>query len=106
MPTVKELFERMPLTFQREAASGLHAVIQFDITGEGGGVWRAVIADGELRVLEGAVPDPNLTITVTAKDYVDISTGALNEQLAFMTGRLRAKGDLGLAMKLPRIFKR
>jgi putative sterol carrier protein len=106
MPTVKELFERMPLSFQREAAIGLSKVIQFEITEEGGGTWRAVIADGTLNVVEGAVPSPDLTITACAKDYIDISTGALNEQLAFMTGRIRAKGDLGLALKLPRIFKR
>ena len=37
--------------------------------------------------------------------YLDISTGKLNPQLAFMTGRITAKGDLVLAMKMPTIFK-
>jgi putative sterol carrier protein len=106
VPNVQEVFTAMPRSFQREAAAGLHAVIQFDITGDGGGIWRAVITDGELSVVEGAVPAPDLTITACARDYVDISTGALNEQLAFMTGRIRAKGNLALAMKLPRIFRR
>jgi putative sterol carrier protein len=106
MPTVKELFERMPASFQRDAAAGMNAVIQFEITGEGGGTWRAVIENGELRLVEGGVPDPELVVTATAADYVAISTGALNEQLAFMTGRIRAKGNTRLAMKLPRIFKR
>jgi putative sterol carrier protein len=106
MPTVKELFERMPASFQPAAAAGLSAVIQFEITGEGGGTWRVVIEDGALRIVEGGVPDPELVITATAPDYVAISTGALNEQLAFMTGRIRAKGNTRLAMKLPRLFKR
>ena len=106
MPTVQEVFTAMPRSFQREAAAGLSAVIQFDITGDGGGTWRAIIDDGAVSVVAGAIPTPDLTITACAKDYVDISTGALNEQLAFMTGRIRAKGNLGLAMKLPRIFKR
>jgi putative sterol carrier protein len=106
MPTVKEIFDRMPASFQPHAAAGLNAVIQFDITGEGGGTWRALLEDGALRMAEGGVPEPHLTITATAPDYLAISTGALNEQLAFMTGRIRARGDLRLAMKLPRIFKR
>lgn len=106
MPTLKEIFEDMPKSFQRDAATTIEAVIQFSLTGEGGGTWCATIDKGELRVTEGASPAPSLTITASARDYIDISKGALNEQLAFMTGRLTAKGDLGLAMKLPRIFKR
>jgi putative sterol carrier protein len=106
MPTLKEIFADMPKSFQRDAAGGLSAVICFDLTGEGGGVWCATINSGELQIAEGAGEAPNLTITSSAQDYIDISTGALNEQLAFMTGRLKAKGDMGLAMKLPRIFKR
>ena len=106
MPTVQEIFEQMPASFQPEAAAGLSAVIQFELAGEGGGTWRVVLDNGALSILEGGVPSPELVITATAPDYVAISTGALNEQLAFMTGRIRAKGDLRLAMKLPNIFKR
>ena len=106
MPTVHELFAQMPGSFQPEAAAGLTATIQFEITGEGGGTWRVVLDNGALSILEGGVPSPELVITATAPDYVAISTGALNEQLAFMTGRIRAKGNTRLAMKLPRLFKR
>jgi len=47
-----------------------------------------------------------LTLSASAQDYIDISTGKLNGQLAFMTGRLTAKGDLALAMKMQSVFKR
>jgi len=106
MAGVKELFERMPESFCREAASGLDVVILFDLSGEGGGQWQAAIKDGELRVSEGTHEAPNLTIRATAEDYYAIGTGALNETLAFMTGRITARGDTRLAMKLPKIFKR
>jgi putative sterol carrier protein len=106
MTTVPEIFEKMPASFQRDAAVGMNVVIQFDISGEGGGKWIAAIENGELRVVEGAHEAPKLTISATAQDYIDISTGKLNEQLAFMTGRIKAKGDMLLAMKLPKIFKR
>ena len=106
MPTLKEIFEQMPVAFHRPSAEGLDKVIQFRITGEGGGDWIAAIRGGELSVSEGTAESPNLTISATAKDYIDISTGALNEQLAFMTGRITARGDTLLAMKLPKIFRR
>ncbi|MBI5501228.1 MAG: SCP2 sterol-binding domain-containing protein [Deltaproteobacteria bacterium] len=106
MTTVREIFDRMPQTFLPEKATGVTAVVQFDITGEGGGQWHADIVNGALAVVEGLHPKPQLTISASAPDYVDISTGKLNGQLAFMTGRLKAKGDLALAMRMQNYFKR
>ena len=103
--TVREVFEAMPKSFQKAAAAGLKAVIQFDITGDGGGKWYAAIDDGSLVLTEGAHDKATLTITASADDYLAISSGALNAQLAFMTGKIRASGDLGLAMKMPALFK-
>jgi putative sterol carrier protein len=103
--TIREVFEDMPRVFQKSAAAGLKVVIQFDITGDGGGKWYAAIDDGALQVDEGAHDKPTLTITANATDYLAISNGSLNAQLAFMTGRIRASGDLGLAMKMPALFK-
>jgi putative sterol carrier protein len=36
---------------------------------------------------------------------VDMSHGKLNGQMAFMTGKLKLKGDMGLAMRLATLFK-
>jgi putative sterol carrier protein len=106
MTTLKEIFEKMPLAFDAGAARGLKVVIQFVLTGEGGGDWHVDLDEGMIAVVEGKHPTPKLTISATAQDYVNISTGKLNEQLAFMTGRITARGDTLLAMKLPKIFKR
>ncbi len=103
--SVREVFERMPGTFLREKAVGLNVVVQFAISGEGGGNWIAAIENGELTVSEGERPDANLTLSAGAEDYLAISTGRLSGQLAFMTGRIRAKGDLALAMKMQAIFR-
>ena len=106
MTTVRSIFERMPDTFIEAKATGVKAVIQFDITGEGGGRWYAAIDDGTLEVVEGTHPASQLTLTASAADYIDISTGKLDGQLAFMTGRLRATGDLKLAVKMQAMFTR
>jgi len=106
MTTVHDLFDQMPQSFQPSAAAGIDAVIQFALEGEGGGNWLVTIRDGAVSVAEGLSASPSLTISATAEDYLAIGTGKLNEQLAFMTGRIRARGNTLLAMKLPKLFRR
>ena len=103
--TIKSIFDAMPDVFQQEAATDMTVSILFDITGEGGGKWLVSIDDGALTIAETEHAEPNLTLTVSAKDYLDISNKTLNSQLAFMTGRLKATGDMRLAMKMPKLFK-
>ena len=46
MPTVKETFDNMASRFRAEKAAGVNATIQYDIIGDQGGTWNAVIKDG------------------------------------------------------------
>ncbi len=41
---------------------------------------------------------------MTAPDFMSMIQGSLNPQMAFMTGKLRVKGDMGLALKLQSIL--
>ncbi|CAO0798421.1 unnamed protein product [Mucor circinelloides] len=38
-------------------------------------------------------------------DFVDLATGKLNGQKAYMSGKLKIKGQIMLAMKLDNVFK-
>ena len=102
--TAKESFDAMAENFNADKAAGLNAVYQWDITGDGGGKWNAAIADGAITVSEGEHASPNITITVTAQDWLDILNGKLDGQMAFMSGKLKVKGDMSLAMKLKTLF--
>ena len=104
MPTVKETFEAMPARFKPERAQGVKAVIQYDITGEGGVTCHVEIADGTCMLKEGAAAAPNLTLIMAAQDWLDMLAGKLNGQAAFMSGKLKHKGDMSLLMKLPSMF--
>lgn len=42
----------------------------------------------------------DLTVTMRDGDFMDIAAGKLKPQTAFMRGRLKIKGSMGLAMKL------
>ena len=104
MPTVKDTFDAMAGRFQPSKAAGVNATIQYDITGDQGGTWNAVIKDGACQVNSGAAASPNLTITMSSQDWLDMTGGKLSEQMAFMSGKLKLKGDMGLAMKIGSIF--
>ncbi|MBI2466577.1 MAG: SCP2 sterol-binding domain-containing protein [Candidatus Rokubacteria bacterium] len=104
MATVKEMFDAMPSRLKPDRAQGVKAVVQYDITGEDGGTYHVEIADGKCAVAAGAASSPNLTLTMSAPDWLDMVAGKLNAQMAFMSGRLKLKGDMGLAMRLAGIF--
>lgn len=104
MPTVQETFEQMPSRFRADKAAGTSAVIQYEITGEGGGTWHAVIKEGACAVTPGPAPNPNLTLTIAGQDWLDMVSGKQSGQMLFMSGKLKLKGDMGLAMKLGSMF--
>lgn len=103
---VREIFRLMPEQLNVDTARGMNSVIQFNLTGEGGGSWFAAIADGACTVSEGSHPAPNMTMAMAASDYVDMITGKVNGQMMFMSGKLKIGGDMGLAMKIQTLFKR
>jgi putative sterol carrier protein len=95
----------MPSAFNKDAAKGLDAVYQFDLSGDGGGKWYAAIKNDACQVTEGAHASPNITISMTAQDYLDMISGKANGQMLFMSGKLRIAGDLSLALRLQSIFQ-
>jgi putative sterol carrier protein len=105
MPTVKETFDAMGGRFRADKAAGTNAVVQYEVSGEGGGSWHAVIKDGTCTVSEGPAPNPNLTLQIAAADWLDMLAGKQSGQMLFMSGKLKVKGDMGLAMKLGSMFQ-
>ena len=103
---VKEIFGAMPGNLNADAAKGMNSVIQFNLSGDGGGSYYVAIKDGACSVQEGTHASPNMTMTMAAQDYVDMISGKLNGQMAFMSGKLKIAGDMGLAMKMQSLFKR
>ena len=95
-----EFFSSMKDNINPDKIKDLNATYQWDLTGEGGGKWFAKFADGGVEVGEGEAEDPNITITVATQDWMDIVSGKLNGQMAFLQGKLKVQGDMTLAMKL------
>ena len=98
--TPQEVFDKLPGRVEAAALNGMNAKVQFDLSGEGGGNWVVSIADGRVTTEKGSTPDPNVTASMSAADYVAMVNGELNPMNAFMTGKIRIKGDMALMMKL------
>ena len=104
--TPKEIFEAMPANLDPNGAKGVNATIQFNLSGVNGGEWYVTIKDGAATTAAGKAPSANMTMSMAAQDYVDMISGKLNGQMAFMSGKLKISGDMGLAMKMQTLFKR
>jgi putative sterol carrier protein len=102
--SVKEIFDGMPKVFDRNAAAGLNAVIQFNIEGDDGGDWYATIKEKTCAVSVGVHDSPTLSLRMSDKNWLALCRGELNAVMAFMTGKLKAKGDIMLAQRLTKLF--
>ncbi len=94
----------MPRQFMGEKAGDFDATIQFDLSGDDGGDWYVVIADGNAAVEEGVADDPNAVIRMDATDFADMMSGKLDPMNAFMMGKVKVEGDLNTVMKFQTLF--
>ena len=101
-----EVFNRMPTTFRAEKAGNTNAVIHWIITGgaDGSDTYETVIENGACTVTNQPARDPKLAMTMDAVTFLKVVSGDGNPMMMFMTGKIKAKGDLGLAANIANFF--
>jgi hypothetical protein len=102
-----QVFERMPTLFRADRAGSTNAVIHWTVTGRpdgGNDTYEVVIENGTCTVNKAAERDPRLSLTMGPVDFLKIVSGSGNPVMMFMTGKLKAKGDLGLAANIANLF--
>jgi putative sterol carrier protein len=102
--TPQQVFDGMRQSFQANKAKGVHARYQWELSGPQGGQWWIDVNDGSYKMGKGKISNPNVTFVAKDKDWVAVSNGKLGGTWAYMTGRLKIRGDQGLARKLGQIF--
>ena len=101
MASVQEFFAGLAERVPAERIAGVNNTYVFDI--EGAGAWTVAIADGSLTVTEGT-SEGDVTISASQESFEKIMAGETNPTTAYMTGKLKIKGDMGAAMKLQKLF--
>lgn len=104
--TAAQMIEEMPKDFRPERAGRANAVVQFHISGEGGGDWYATIKDRTCTVTQGVADGANATLRMDAADYVALATGKMGSIKAFTSGKVKASGDISLLQRMDRWFVR
>jgi putative sterol carrier protein len=92
--------------FNPDAAKGVDAVFQFEISGEDGGNWFIVIKDGSCHIEEGKHDSPTATMTISDETWIKMSNKELTGMKAFMTGKLKTKGNMMMAQRMDSLFPR
>jgi putative sterol carrier protein len=78
---------------EKLGGNGFDGIAKFEIEDEG----EIVIDESGARASDDAA---DVTLSASADTFQDILAGNLDATSAFMTGRLKLDGDMGLAMRL------
>jgi putative sterol carrier protein len=101
MTSTREFFEGLESRVDSTKTAGMSNSYLFDI--EGAGTWKVDVNDGKVSVTEGG-EDADAVISTNEETFEQIVSGEQNPTSAYMTGKLKVKGDMGAAMKLQKLF--
>jgi putative sterol carrier protein len=99
--STREFFETLESRVDTAKTAGMNNSYLFDI--DGAGKWKVDVQDGSVKVTEDQ-EDADVTITTSEETFEKITSGEQNATSAYMTGKLKVKGDMGAAMKLQKLF--
>ena len=101
MASAREFFEGLESRVDPAKTAGMSNSYVFEI--DGAGTWKVDVNDGKVTVTEGG-GDADCTIMASEETFEKIASGEQNPTSAYMTGKLKIKGDMGAAMKLQKLF--
>lgn len=105
---LERIFLDMPAVFRPDLAGPDRKVVHWHVGDRTDGredVFELVLADGVCQVSTSPRQAPRLVLTIGAVDFLRVVTGVANPTTLFLRGRMKAKGDLGLAMRFPKLFE-
>jgi putative sterol carrier protein len=102
----RNAIEALPAAFLSEKAANAKATLQLDLSGDDGGEWILKVSEGTCTVHEGIADQPDATVTMEANDFIALFKNELDPIRAFMAGKIKVSGNMGLMMQFLNWFKR
>jgi putative sterol carrier protein len=99
--SARDFFEGLEARVDGSKTAGMNNSYLFDI--DGAGKWHVSVQDGKVSVTEGE-QDADAVISASEETFEKLVSGDQNPTSAYMTGKLKVKGDMGAAMKLQKLF--
>ncbi|XP_069818268.1 hydroxysteroid dehydrogenase-like protein 2 [Dendropsophus ebraccatus] len=104
---VEETFNVIGKSINEEAVKSVQGVYQFVLSGSQEGTWYMDLKNDKGGVGKGEPPiKADVVMSMDSEDFVKMFTGKMKPTMAFMSGKLKIKGNMGLAMKLEALMGR
>lgn len=105
--TYEEIFSTVKEKFKDADVSSIteHLAYQFNIEGEGEGIFYVEVKDGQLFIEPYEYYDRDVIYFCTADTLIKLMEGKLDPVLAFTVKKLRLEGDIGKALRLKDMLK-
>lgn len=98
----KEFFEDLEAKAEPDKIRQVNHSYLFEIADEG--AWLVDVREGTLTVKEGPGQVADVTISTSSAVFEAIASGEQNPMKAYMSGKLKVRGDLSAALKLQKLF--
>lgn len=104
--SIENVFEKIKTLLNEEIVKRTAGIYSFQITGPVKEEWYVDMKNGAGSIGRGSHPSgkADVTLTLDLESFVSMFTGKLKPTSAFMSGKLKLKGDMGLAMKLEKLM--
>ncbi|TVQ68559.1 MAG: SCP-2 family sterol carrier protein [Oceanospirillales bacterium] len=102
--TIEKIVQKLPAKFNPEQAGGLNVVYQFSI--HDADDFYLSISETACTSTYGNHKDPDITLIMDETTLIRVISGEQDGMSAFMKGQLRAEGNVMLATRLGKLFKR
>jgi putative sterol carrier protein len=99
LDSIANSFAAMKQLFVPSRAANVDKTIQFNFSGREAGAWYVVVRNGTFDYAQGATDGPNTTVTADSEDWLRILRRELDPTMAFMTGKLKIAGDVGVMLQ-------
>ena len=100
--SIEDIFNTLPGRFKKDKAKDTSLKIQFKFNSQS---YTVDIHQGNLVIEHGLIDTPNCLVETDDKTYIDIETGKLNPQEAFMSGKIKIS-DIAVMMKFISLFRK
>ncbi|SET79026.1 SCP-2 sterol transfer family protein [Oceanobacillus limi] len=105
--TITEIWKFVEGKLQENKApySNLNATYEFQIIDIQNSLYQVKFNNGDIEIKDQQIAEADCTLKMKEKYVRKFLKGELNSTTAFMTGKLKVEGNIGLALKLEGVLK-
>ncbi|GCB60638.1 hypothetical protein scyTo_0009209 [Scyliorhinus torazame] len=102
---VAETFKAIEGALSVDVVKSTGGVYQFELSGDHPGTWYIDLKNESGSIGHGGFPGKaDVRMSMNSEDFVKMFAGKMKPTMAFMTGKLKIKGDMSLAIKLEKLM--